>query len=98
MVGTESNGLVVAWQRDTGDRLWESDRLKYRRLSAPLVTEASIWLADDEGQLYLLNIQNGQLIHRSALDGSPLAAPPIQYQGVVLLVTRKGLVRAYRGA
>jgi outer membrane assembly lipoprotein YfgL len=96
VVGTESNGLVVAWQRDTGDRLWESDRLKYRRLSAPLVTETSIWLADDEGQLYLLNIQNGQPIHRSALDGSPLASPPVQHQGVVLLVTRKGLVRALR--
>lgn len=98
VVGVESNGLVVAWQRDTGDRLWESDRLKYRRLSAPLVTETSIWLADDEGQLYLLNPQNGQLIHRSALDGSPLAAPPIQHQGTVLLVTRKGLVRALRGS
>jgi outer membrane protein assembly factor BamB len=37
VVGTESNGLVVAWQRDSGDRLWESDRLKYRHLSAPVV-------------------------------------------------------------
>ncbi len=94
VVGTEANGLVVSWQRDSGDRLWESDALKYRHLSAPLATERHIWVADDEGLLYLLNPQNGQLMYRGMLDGSPLAAPPIERQGVVLLVTRKGMVRA----
>jgi outer membrane protein assembly factor BamB len=94
LVGTEANGLVVSWQRDTGDRLWESDALKYRHLSAPTVTDRHIWTVDDEGMLYLLNLQNGQLMHRSSIDGSPLAAPPLQRQGVVLLVTRKGTVRA----
>jgi outer membrane protein assembly factor BamB len=96
VVGVESNGLVVAWQRDTGDRMWESDRLKYRRLSAPVVSEAGIWLADDEGQLFLLDLQKGQLLARSSLDGSALASPPLQRQGLVLLVTRKGMVRAVR--
>jgi outer membrane assembly lipoprotein YfgL len=94
LVGTEANGLVVSWQRDTGDRLWESDALKYRHLSAPLVTDHHIWVADDEGMLYLLNPQNGQLVHRSALDGSALVAPPLERQGVVLLVTRKGMTKA----
>jgi len=94
LVGTEANGLVVSWQRDTGDRLWESDALKYRHLSAPTATDRHIWVADDEGMLYLLNLQNGQLMHRSSIDGSPLAAPPLQRQGVVLLVTRKGSVKA----
>ena len=98
VVGTESNGLVVAWQRDSGDRLWESDRLKYRHLSAPVMTENAIWITDDAGQLYLLDPKNGQLIHRSSLDGSALASPPLNHQGVVLLVTRKGLVRAMRSA
>jgi outer membrane assembly lipoprotein YfgL len=94
LVGTEANGLVVSWQRDTGDRLWESDALKYRHLSAPLVTDRHIWVADDEGLLYLLNPQNGQLVHRSMLDGSALAAPPLERQGMVLLVTRKGMAKA----
>ena len=96
LVGTEANGLVVAWQRTTGDRMWESDRLKYRRLSAPVVTQKAIWIADDEGQVYVLDPANGQLTQRVGLDGSALAAPPIQHNQTVLMVTRKGLVRAMR--
>ncbi len=96
LVGTEANGLVVAWQRNTGDRVWESDRLKYRRLSAPVVTEEAVWIADDEGQVYLLNRANGQLSNRLSLDGSALVAPPIQHNQTVVMVTRKGLVRAMR--
>jgi outer membrane protein assembly factor BamB len=96
VVGVESNGLVVAWQRDGGDRIWESDRLKYRRLSAPVVTDSGIWLADDDGQLFLLDLQKGQLLGRTSLDGSALASPPLQRHGMVLLITRKGLVRAVR--
>jgi outer membrane protein assembly factor BamB len=94
LVGTEANGLVVSWQRDTGDRLWESDTLKYRHLSAPLVTDRHVWVSDEEGMLYLLSLENGQLIHRSPLDGSAWAAPALQRQGVVIVVTRKGTVKA----
>jgi outer membrane protein assembly factor BamB len=94
VVGTEANGLVLAWQRNTGDRLWESDRLKYRRLSAPVVTDKAVWIADEEGQVYVLNRANGQLSNRLSLDGSPLIAPPIQHSQTVVMVTRKGLVRA----
>ena len=96
VVGTEANGLVVAWQRQTGDRVWESDRLKYRRLSAPVMTDKAIWIADNEGQVYLLDPQKGQLIHRLSLDGSALLAPPVQRNQTVVMVTRKGLVRAMR--
>lgn len=96
VVGVESNGLVVAWQRANGDRLWESDRLKYRRLSAPLATSKAIWIGDEDGQVYLMDPQNGQLTQRLRIDGSALAAPPLQRNEVVFLATRNGTVRAIR--
>ncbi len=96
VVGVESNGLVVAWQRANGDRLWESDRLKYRRLSAPLATSKAIWIGDEDGQIFLLDPQTGQLNHRFRIDGSPLVAPPLQRQEMVFLTTRNGTVRAVR--
>jgi outer membrane protein assembly factor BamB len=96
LVGVESNGLLLAWQIENGDRIWESDRLKYRRLSAPLVTDKTIWVGDEDGQVYLLDRQKGQLVNRIRLDGSPLVAPPLQRNDTVLLVTRDGLVRALR--
>jgi outer membrane assembly lipoprotein YfgL len=96
LVGTEANGLVVAWQRANGDRMWESDRLKYRRLSAPVVTQKAVWISDEEGSVNLLDPANGQLTNRISLDGSPLAAPPIQHNQTVLMVTRKGQLTAMR--
>jgi outer membrane protein assembly factor BamB len=98
LVGVESNGLLVAWLRDNGDRLWESDQLKYRRLSAPLVTPKAVWVADEDGQLYLLDPVNGKLQSRVSLDGSELAAPPLAFDDKVLVVTRKGLVRVLRAS
>ncbi|MEY2622437.1 MAG: outer membrane protein assembly factor BamB [Pseudomonadota bacterium] len=96
LVGVESNGLVVSWQRDNGDRIWESDRLKYRRLSAPAVTEKAIWIADEDGAVYLLDKANGQLINRVRMDGGALAAPPVVRNDVVLMVSVDGEVRAWR--
>jgi len=40
---------VQAWNRTNGDRLWETERLKYRVLSAPLVTPRGILVADNGG-------------------------------------------------
>ena len=96
LVGVESNGLVLAWQRDNGDRVWETDRLKYRRLSAPAVTQRAIWVADEDGAVYLLDKSNGQLLNRVFMDGGALAAPPLVRQDTVLMVSRGGTVRAWR--
>lgn len=96
LVGVESNGLVVAWQRDNGDRLWESDRLKYRRLSAPAVSDKAVWVADENGVVYLLDKATGQLINRVQMDGRPLAAPALVRQDTVLMVSSGGMVRAWR--
>ncbi|MEY2659848.1 MAG: outer membrane protein assembly factor BamB [Pseudomonadota bacterium] len=96
LVGVESNGLVVSWQRDNGDRIWESDRLKYRRLSAPAVTDQAIWIADEDGAVYLLDKGNGQLLNRLRMDGGSLAAPPVVRNNVVLMVSVGGDVRAWR--
>src|SRR6218665_1506855 len=45
--GTESNGTVVAWRRSDGTRLWDSDRLKHRKLTAPLLLGRSVVVGDD---------------------------------------------------
>ena len=97
LVGVESNGRVLAWQRAQGDRRWENEQLKYRRLSAPVLTRQAVWLADDEGMLYLLNPVNGDLLGRLQWsDRSPLASPPLQSQDTVVLVNRNGVVSALR--
>lgn len=92
LIATLSNGVVQAWNRSNGERLWDTERLKYRALSAPLVTPRGVLLADNGGWLYLLSLADGALLNRVKLDGSELAAAPVQAGATQVLVTREGRV------
>lgn len=96
LVGSESNGVVTTWQRSNGERLWETDRLRYRRLSAPLVTEKGVVVVDEAGFLYLLSLADGALLNRLSLDGEALASAPQSLGAGFLLVSRRGLVQFLR--
>ena len=96
LVGTESNGVVTTWQRSTGERVWETDRLRYRRLSAPLVTEKGVLVADEAGFIYLLSLTDGALLNRITLDGDALISAPQAMGAGFLMVSRKGLVQSMR--
>jgi outer membrane protein assembly factor BamB len=87
-----SNGVVQAWSRATGERVWETERLKYRLLSAPLVTPRGVLVADNGGWLYLLSLADGALLNRIKLDSEELATAPVFAGGRYVVVTREGRV------
>ena len=96
LLAADGNGMLMAWSRINGEKLWESDRLRYRQLTAPLVTPAASVVGDSGGQLYFFSNQDGGLIHRVASDGSGWAANPTAAQERIITVTRKGLVQAWQ--
>ena len=95
VVSALSNGVVQAWQRANGERLWETERLKYRALSAPLVTPRGVFVADNGGFLYVLSLADGALLNRVKLTGDALAAAPASANGVLLLVSKEGRLSGY---
>jgi outer membrane assembly lipoprotein YfgL len=92
LIAALSNGVVQAWNRSNGERMWDTERLKYRVLSAPLVTPRGVLLADSGGWLYLLSLADGALLNRIKIDGSELASAPVQAGAHYVLVTREGRV------
>ena len=92
LIAPLSNGVVQAWSRATGERLWETERLKYRILSAPLVTPRGVLVADNGGWLYLLSLADGALLNRIKLDSEELATAPVFAGGRYVVVTREGRV------
>lgn len=92
VVAPLSNGVVQAWNRSNGERLWETERLKYRSLSAPLVTPRGVLIADNGGWLYLLSLADGALLNRIKLDSEELATAPVFAGGRYVVVTREGRV------
>jgi len=93
--GTESDGKVVAWRRDNGERAWQNDRLLYRSLTAPLALGRSIVVGDSNGNLHLLSREDGSMMNRLATDGTPIAAIPVLAGGTLVVVTRSGSVYGY---
>lgn len=94
--GAESNGTVTAWRRSDGSRLWSTDRLKYRKLTAPLLLGRSVVVGDDSGLVHLLSRMDGSPLNRMATDGSGIAAAPVVAADTLVVVTRNGGVYGFR--
>lgn len=96
LFGTESNGVVVSWRRADGARLWTSERLQYRKLTAPLLLGRSVVIGDDSGLVHLLSRDDGAPLNRMQTDGSGIAATPVVAADTMVVVTRNGNVYGYR--
>jgi len=93
--GSESDGKVVAWRRDNGERMWTTDRLQYRGLTAPLALGRSVILGDSTGMVHLLSREDGSLLTRVPTDGSAIAAAPVVAGNTLVVVTRSGGVYGF---
>ena len=96
LVGSEADGKIVAWRRSDGERLWSTDRLRFRVLTAPLLAGRSIVVGDDAGTLYFLSRQDGTLLNRVTTDGSALAATPVLVGNTLVAVTQRGGIFGFR--
>jgi outer membrane assembly lipoprotein YfgL len=90
VIGVEADGRIIAWRRTDGERVWVSERLRYRNLTTPLVIGRSIVVGDDAGLVHLVSREDGSAITRVSTDGSAVAAAPVLADGTLVVVTRSG--------
>jgi len=93
--GTESDGKVMAWRRDSGERVWTNDRLLHRGLTAPLALGRSVVVGDNTGLVHLLSREDGSLLNRLSTDGSAVAAAPVAAGNTLVVVTHSGGVYGF---
>jgi outer membrane protein assembly factor BamB len=94
--GTESDGKVVAWRRQDGERLWVNETFRNRVLTAPRVLGRSIAFGDAAGLVHVLSRQDGAVLNRLPTDGSGIAATPALLGDTLVVVTRAGNVYGFR--
>ena len=94
--GTESDGVVVAWRRSDGDKLWTNEQLKHRTLSSPLLVGRALVVGDAGGYVHFLSRDNGSTLNRVTTDGSAVVAGPVLVGQTVVVVTRRGGVFGFR--
>ena len=94
--GVEGDGKIIAWNRLNGDRDWVTDRLRYRKLTSPLVVGRSVAVGDDAGLVHFLSREDGAVLTRISTDGSAVAAAPVLAGGTLVVVTRNGGVFGFK--
>lgn len=90
----DDKGVVYALDRQSGSSLWKQDKLKNRRLSAPVVQRGLVAVADGEGFVHFLSRDDGSFAARQKTDGSPVRAPLQMLGNAVLVQTTGGNVSA----
>jgi outer membrane protein assembly factor BamB len=57
VVGSDSDGRLVAWRRNTGEPLWTLERFKYRGLTAPVVINGRVLVGDEQGVVHAVDLK-----------------------------------------
>lgn len=96
LFGTESDGRVVAWQRNTGQKAWTYTGLLHRNLAAPLVLGRSVAVPDGFGYIHLLSREDGSPMARLTTDGSPIASAPVMAGDALIVLTQNGNLFAWQ--
>jgi outer membrane assembly lipoprotein YfgL len=94
--GSEADGKVISWRRADGEKLWTSEKLRFRGLSSPVLFAGMVVVGDFEGFLHFLSVQNGSLLSRAATDGSAIALAPVVADETLVAVTSRGVVIGFR--
>jgi len=94
--GSEADGKVIAWRRLDGEKLWTSEKLRFRGLSSPVLFASMVVVGDFEGFLHFLSVQDGSLLSRTTTDGSAIALVPVVADETLVAVTSRGVVIGFR--
>ncbi len=96
LYATDGSDRVSARKRNRGEPVWTTEQLLNRGLSAPVVQGAAVVLGDDQGWLHWLARDTGRTLLRLPTDGTPVLATAVAPGGVLLAITARGGVFAFR--
>jgi outer membrane protein assembly factor BamB len=71
----DEGGIVQAFSR-SGTALWKQTRLARRTLTAPVSVDGHLMVGDEDGFVYILSRDSGEIVGRVATDGSALLPMP----------------------
>jgi outer membrane assembly lipoprotein YfgL len=96
VVGTESDSRIIAWRRTDGERLWVSERFRFRGLTTPMLLGRSVVVGDDTGLVHFLSRDDGAPLNRLPTDGSAIVGAPVLSGQTLIVATRRGGVFGFR--
>jgi outer membrane protein assembly factor BamB len=93
---TDTDSFVWALDRRNSASLWRQDKLRGRRLTAPLGFDRYVVVGDFEGYVHWLSQEDGRMLARIRVDSSGILAPPVAYRDIVLVYGKGGTLTALK--
>lgn len=87
---------IWAYDKRTGNVLWNQDQLRGRWLTAPVRFGGYLVVGDFEGYLHFLSADTGVLLARAEHDNSAIVEPPVPINDILLVLSEGGVLAAYR--
>ncbi len=95
VLAADDKGTVTALARDTGSSVWTNKALGYRDLTTPASFGRAVVVSDFEGFVHFLSREDGALLARRQIDGSPVTGSPLVYDANLIVQTHHGEIVAY---
>ncbi len=99
LYASDAVGTVWALDRASGSALWKQEALGYRWLSSPAVQNGYVVVGDLKGFLHWMKADTGAFVARERLGGRKdeiRATPQVSPDGILVAVTTRGKLAAYR--
>ncbi len=93
LVMVDSDDVVWAFQKNTGNVLWKQQGLKARGLTAPVIWKHNIWVGDKMGVLHGISLRSGEFIGQLTMPGSIISSPVVEGDACWVLTTNGQLHR-----
>ena len=87
---TDEQSHVWAFDRGTGASLWRQDGLARRRVTRPVEFGDYVVVADYEGYVHWLSIDDGRVAARTRAGGGAVLAPPVTNEAAVYVLGGSG--------
>ena len=87
---TDEQSHVWAFDRGTGASLWRQDGLARRRVTRPVEFGDYVVVADYEGYVHWLSIDDGRFAARTRAGGGAVLAPPVTNETAVYVLGGSG--------
>lgn len=90
----DERGWVLAVDDRAGASLWRQEKLRGRRLSAPVLHDKAVVVGDFEGYLHWLARDDGRFVARYRLDGAPVQVRGIADGATLYVAGQSGRLAA----
>ena len=94
--GADASDRISAWRAETGDTVWQSEKLLYRGLSGGVAVGPVVVFGDSEGFVHFLDAATGDQQLRLPTDGKAVVGTPVLSGGTLLVTTQAGGLFAFR--